>query len=170
MEINLAIKPSGELAPSELEQLDDWLPQALGVDAYQWSGFRWRALVWAGGQIVGHVGITERAVTVGGAPLRLGGVGAITTRPGWRRRGLATAALQEALAFLCETRGVPFILLVCSEDLIPLYRRLGWEVVDGPLSFDQHSGQVVWPDTIMVRPCAGTPWPLGAIDLGGLPW
>jgi hypothetical protein len=47
---------------------------------------------------------------------------------------------------------------------------LGWQVVEGPLTFDQPQGKVTFPDVTMVLPCAGKEWPPGVIDLCGLPW
>jgi len=66
--------------------------------------------------------------------------------------------------------GVEFGLLVCEEDVVPFYERLGWQVVEGPLTFDQPGGQATWPAVVMVLPCGGKAWPEGMIDLCGLPW
>ena len=65
---------------------------------------------------------------------------------------------------------VAFGLLICDECMIPFYSRLGWQVVEGPLMFDQPGGKVVFDDVTMVLPCAGENWPEGTIDLCGLPW
>jgi aminoglycoside 2'-N-acetyltransferase I len=142
----------------------------LGASVYEWSAFDWHVLVRMEGDIVSHVGITARMVTVGGRSMNLGGVGGVATKAEWRNRRLAAAALEEAALFLCNIVGTQFILLVCTEELVPFYQNLGWVAVQGPLLFDQRGRQTSWSDATMVRSCRGIPWPKGTIDLCGLPW
>jgi GNAT superfamily N-acetyltransferase len=161
---------TAELEAKDLAQLEHWLLQVLGTDAYTWFAFDRHALVWIDGRIVSHVGVTERTITVDGQAMRVGGVGGVATPPEWRKQGLATEALKEAATFLCDRQGLDWILLLCSQELVPFYQDLGWQAVQAALWFDQPGGRTWWPEEIMVRPCHGQPWPRGAIDLCGLPW
>jgi GNAT superfamily N-acetyltransferase len=160
---------TSELEPSDLERLHRWLPNVLGTDDYKWSDFDRRALVRVHGQVVSHVGISQRVITAGGKPVRLGGIGAVATLPSWRGKGFATAAVKAAVAFLCH-RQFKYVLLVCTQDVVPFYRDLGWQVVDGPVLFDQPRGKTTWPNLAMIWSCQGEAWPEGTIDLCGLPW
>jgi predicted acetyltransferase len=117
------------------------------------------------------VEIVERIGTVNGQPVKLGGIGGVTTLPEWRRRGLASIALQRAATFMREELHVEFGLLGCEREMAPFYGRLGWEIADAPLVFDQPSGKTTFADAVtMVLPCAGKEFPRGTIDLCGLPW
>ncbi|MBN1976229.1 MAG: GNAT family N-acetyltransferase [Anaerolineae bacterium] len=105
-----------------------------------------------------------------GQPVKLGGIGGVVALPEWRGRGLGTATLERAAAFMQDELQVAFGLLICGPDMVPFYRRLGWQVVEGPLTFDQPGGKVVFDEVTMVLPCAEQEWPNGEIDLCGLPW
>ncbi len=168
--MKIDISPTAELEAAERERIDHWLSEVLGTDDYEWSDLDWHVLVRVHDKVVSHVGIIERVATVGGKRVKLGGIGNVATVPEWRGHGLASAALEEAGAFMCNTLGVEFGLLVCADDTVPFYRNLGWEVVEGPLVFDQSSGKVTFPDVTMVLSCRGERWPKGTIDLCGLPW
>jgi hypothetical protein len=63
-----------------------------------------------------------------------------------------------------------FGLLLCREEVQPFYQNLGWQVVNGPLVFEQPGVRLMWPLSVMILPCRGTEWPDGVIDLRGLPW
>jgi len=169
------------------QRLFAWLCQEFEVfaDEIAWAIADWHVLAWEGELLVGHVDITERTALVAGRELRLGGIGGVVTLKEWRKRGIATAALQRAARFLQDELAVPFGLLVCDPSLAPYYHKLGWRVVAGPLIFDQPvsfkpgldqaisdgpSQKVALEIAIMVLPCREDNWPAGLIDLCGLPW
>jgi GNAT superfamily N-acetyltransferase len=170
--MEIEVKRTNELAESERAYIDAWLIQQFAEESgdYEWSDVDWHVLLRVNGQLVSHVEIVERIGAVDGRPVKLGGIGGVVTLPEWRGRGLATATLERAAAFMCEELQVAFGLLICGRDMIPFYSRLGWQVVAGPLVFDQPGGKVVFDDVTMVLPCVGQEWPEGAIDLCGLPW
>jgi aminoglycoside 2'-N-acetyltransferase I len=164
-----------------------WLNQEFEVyaDEIAWAIADWHVLAWEGDLLVGHVDITERNALVGEQALRLGGVGGVVTLKEWRKRGIASAAMQKAAEFLRDELAVPFGLLVCDPNLAPFYRELGWQTVDGPLIFDQPDSfqpgldqvlsggpvhKVTLEGAILVLPCREHNWPAGVIDLCGLPW
>jgi GNAT superfamily N-acetyltransferase len=122
------------------------------------------------GQPVCEAAICERTAIAAGQRVRLAGVTNVMTLPSWRGRGYATAAVQRAHAFACERLGAAFSLLFCDEVKVNLYRRAGWEVVEGPVVVEQRGARMEWPPVYMVRPCGAAPWPGGPIDLCGPPW
>ena len=170
--VEIEVKRADELTESERVHIDAWLIQQFAEesDDYEWSDVNWHVMLRVDDQLVSHVEIVERTGTVDGQPVKLGGVGGVVTLPEWRGRGLATAALEWAAALIRDELQVAFGLLICDECMIPFYSRLGWQVVEGPLMFDQPGGKVVFDDVTMVLPCAGENWPEGTIDLCGLPW
>jgi aminoglycoside 2'-N-acetyltransferase I len=169
--VSVEVCSAKDLVVEERKRIDAWLCQIFDPDDYEaWSEPDWHVLVRVGGEWVTHVDIVERVGAVACRPVRLGGIGGVTTLPEWRSRGFASAALENAAAFMRDELRVEFGLLVCDDAMVPFYRRLGWEVVEGPLTFDQPGGKVTYPDVTMVLPCGESEWPEGTIDLCGLPW
>ena len=139
-------------------------------DGLVWGAGEWIATGSLDGEIVSVVTITERAALAGGQPVRLGGIGGVSTLPGQRKHGFARAVLESAAAFMRDSLRVDFGLLLCAPEMVDYYGRLGWQAVPGPLQFDQPSGKRTWHDVTMVLPCQKAAWPEGVIDLRGLPW
>ena len=164
-----------ELTDHESEALADLRTEIdFGTPPYEWtpaSERPWRFLVWEGDRLVAHVGVMERTIRVGGQPLHVAGVYSVMTRPADRGKGYASAALREAATFMKEQLGeAAHGLLVCIDERLPFYSRLGWQRVDAPVSFDQPGGRQVNEINTMVLPLRGEPWPAGDVDLRGLPW
>jgi GNAT superfamily N-acetyltransferase len=125
--------------------------------------------------IVGRAGIVERFIRIGEELMHVGGVSAVATHPDWWRRGVATMALRRASAFVCEELGAHAGLLLATRMAAPLYERIGWRRMNGPLICEQPEEQLRWteafPDKpVMGLPCGGREPPDGPIDLCGLPW
>ena len=170
MEIH--IKPSAQLSPSEKQQLDELFAISFPPDDidYEWAEVDWYVLVREGERLVSSVEIFERCAAVGGLSVNLGGIGGVATHPGWRRRGYAEAGLKVAESFLRRRLAVDYGLLICSERLVPYYGRLGWQVVQGPMQIEQSGGPVTYSAPIMILPVCKREWPGGPIDLHGKPW
>jgi hypothetical protein len=66
--------------------------------------------------------------------------------------------------------GAEFALLLCRQEVTPVYARLGWKIVDGPTTFWQPGGRLTYSELTMIFECGQQSWPTGPIDLGGLPW
>jgi predicted GNAT family N-acyltransferase len=142
-----------------------------GVLGYQFASDReWRILVWVGGQLASHMGISRRIVTVDGRSVEVGAVGGVWTAVEFRGQGLAREAMRTASRFLCTELQAEAGLLICREPVAPFYELVGWRRVPGPLVFDQPSGKVGWHLPILVTLCSLSEWPAGTIDLCGLPW
>ena len=170
--MKLEIKAQSELTALEWATIrSSFIPIFAGdASGLEWSPVDWHVLVWEGNALASHVEIVERNGTVDEQPVILGGIGGVATLPAWRRRGLAAAALQAAAEFMRNDLQVDFGLLICGQGMIPYYQRLGWQLVPGPMVFDQPGGQITFHDPVMVLPCRKEEWPDGIIDLCGLPW
>jgi GNAT superfamily N-acetyltransferase len=174
--MKITVRPANDLTEEERRCIDDLDSQAFAGDdddddGYQWStDHDWHILVEMDEQLASCLSIVERTCTVGGQPVRLGGIAGLATLPEWRGRGLAGAALQRAAAFMRDKLDAEFGLLLCRRDLVPYYRRFGWQLAEGPLTFAQPGGKVTYQEAAMVLPITGREWPPGMIDLCGLPW
>jgi predicted N-acetyltransferase YhbS len=170
--LSIEVQDNADLSPADREIVRRWLDEEFPpeTDPYEYSPFRRLMLARHDRELVGMVAVHERTVAVAGRPIRVSGIGALITPTPWRRRGIATALMQRAQAFSFDELGAPFCMLLCESHLISFYERLGWQLVEGPLVFDQPSGKTTWKDYTMVLPCCEETWPGGVIDLCGLPF
>ena len=77
------------------------------------------------GRIVSTARVFIRKMFLQGEPVTVGGIGEVSTRPEYRRRGLATQLLKDAIRFM-EDRGIATSSLHGSQRI---YAMEGWEKV-----------------------------------------
>jgi GNAT superfamily N-acetyltransferase len=141
-----------------------------------WSPPTWLALIRdPNGRLIGRAGVLERTVLWGGQPTKVGGLSSVSTDPDYRGQGVASAAVSSLTTFSCEELGARVGLLLASRMGQPVYKRLGWQVADGPLRCDQPDGPLIWTTAFPDKPamawtCTRSDLPAGPIDLQGLPW
>jgi GNAT superfamily N-acetyltransferase len=141
-----------------------------------WAAPTWLALVRdADGRLIGRAGVLERRVRWGGQAVPVGGLSSVSTDPDYRGQGVASAAVSRLMVFMCDELGAHAGLLLASRMGHPVYARLGWQVVVGPLRCDQPDAPLVWTDVFPDKPamawaCNGRALPDGEVDLNGLPW
>jgi GNAT superfamily N-acetyltransferase len=179
------LKRRAELAEAELAEQAllgrrSWAtsdePDARYPAGITWSEPSWLALVRdVDGRLVGRAGVLERTIAWGGQPVRIGGVSSVSTDPDHRGQGVASAAVSRVVSHMCQELNVEAGLLLASRMGVPVYTRLGWQVVDGPVSCDQPEGRLVWTTAFADKPamawnCRAGSLPTGPIDLQGLPW
>jgi GNAT superfamily N-acetyltransferase len=156
-----------------LDRTDGRIPAlALPADQYTWAAPEWSVMIKADQRVVGHAGILYRVVLVDGQRVAVGGIGSVMTLPAWRGRGYARAALTKAQAFIAMWLWAPFALVICPRAEAAFYRRVGWQIVDVPITCAQPGGPVTLSNEVVAfLPCQGdTRWPSGPIDLCGAPW
>lgn len=170
--MNIELKAEDQLTESEHLGLARLSAEAFPPDGTgtQWAKNDWQVLVREGDEIVSHVEIIDRTATVGGKPVRLGGIGGVSTLKAWRKRGLAEAAMRVAQAHLLDPLAVDFGLLICGEPLVHYYGKLGWKLVAKQMWIDQPKGRILFDAFIMILPVCKPEWPEGEIDLCGRPW
>jgi len=121
--------------------------------------------------LVSHVGLLTRQGTINDSPVLIGGIGGVKTHPTARRRGYARAGVDHAIKFLRTKLAVDFSLLVCREEVVSYYARLGWHHFTGDLLVDQLAGKTkfTFNQPMVLAGCNDVP-AKGVIDLCGLPW
>jgi GNAT superfamily N-acetyltransferase len=173
----IEVKPEAALSSPEWEQIGrlvaaaDWSRGGPPGPGYRYGPMPWRVLVFFGDELAAHAGVDAREITVGGRPVRVGTVGGVSTLPAWQGRGLATLALDAALALIRDELRSPFGLLTCRDHLVPFYLRRGWQMLTVPVRFEQPGAGTVAlarPYEAMVAVCGDEPWPAGDVDLNGL--
>jgi hypothetical protein len=178
--MHLDLKPVTALSDVERDALKAltaavYPPQVLATRPgrfFQWAPPQWSVLGWtAEGRLITHVGIVTREGTLDAVPVKIGGIGSVKTHPQAQGRGYASAALRRAATALEDDHHVDFSLLVCQEQLLPFYERLGWLSFPGRLIVEQPGGSIVFTvNHPMVLPGVCPAPHEGVIDLRGLPW
>jgi predicted acetyltransferase len=120
--------------------------------------------------LVCHVGLYRREATWNDRKVRIGGIGGVLTHEGFRRRGLASVALNAAIQTLKDERATDFALLFCEPHNADFYRNRGWKPFSGEVFAEQPGGRVRFDVLMpMVFYLKRAPHE-GVIDLCGLPW
>lgn len=130
---------------------------------------------WEDGLLVSCHWLTERTILVQEQPARIAGIRGVATDPAHRRRGFGAAAMRCSADFIWQELRPDFAMLLSSVMAVPFYQSLGWQIVEGPVWFDQPGGKldlgVVLPDRpAMVLLPEGARLPHGPFDLCGLPF
>ena len=137
-------------------------------DEIDWSPPEWYVLGKMKGQVVSVVGILKRRIRVGEISLDVGGIGGVATHPDHQKQGFGSALLQSAAEFIHQDLHIDFGLLLCAQETVTFYSKLGWKIAEEEMIFEcQEPG---FDGITMVLPLGGRPWPKGTIDLCGPPW
>jgi GNAT superfamily N-acetyltransferase len=176
-EARVEVKPEAELTADDWQRIRrlvdsaDWSRGGPPGPVYRYGAMPWRVLVSIDDALVAHAGVGDRTVAVGGRTVRTGTVGGVSTLPAWEGRGLATLALDAALAFVRDALGAPFGLLTCRDHMVPFYIRRGWQMLTVAVTFEQPPDgpvRLARPYEAMVYPLGTEAWPAGDVDLSGL--
>lgn len=154
---------------SRRSELETWFQEEFSFTGRTYSPPEWYVMASSGVELVGRLGVVERAISVGEREVRVAGVGGVTTRPKWRRQGVAQELLA-ATERLFRRLQVPFGFLLCRDNVRSVYERAGWNVVAARTRFDQPDSPETYPHLTMVLECGDERWPDGDVDLRGLPW
>lgn len=175
-----ALVPEAALSPADRAEIRQFLVAAYAPrfsDVFSvhdfWGGpAEARVILRDGaGAIAAHLGFALRTVAVGGAPVRVAGVGAVATSPAHRGRG-AGRAMFGALARHLATTDAAFALLECRDAVVPFYARCGFDrSVRTVTAVDPETGLTdVSTSNLMTMPLVGRPFPEGDVDLAGMRW
>jgi aminoglycoside 2'-N-acetyltransferase I len=128
-------RSSDELTADEIDAIRDVLWAAFPTDDEGFTEDDWQHalggqhfVVDVDGAIASHASVVERELHVAEQPVRTGYVEAVATAPGHQRRGLGSAVMREAMAYIRET----FELGALGTGEHGFYERLGWRTWQGP--------------------------------------
>jgi aminoglycoside 2'-N-acetyltransferase I len=138
---------------SELDAATLSAARSLFDDAFgdEWTEDDWEhglggmhALAYEGGELVGHASVIQRRMLHGGRALRTGYVEGVCVHSHHRRRGHGAAMLR---ALERVIRGAYDVgVLAATDEAVPLYTSLGWQLWEGPLHALTPDGVVRTPD------------------------
>jgi aminoglycoside 2'-N-acetyltransferase I len=170
MEQSIRLIAAKETTPALASELGVWFEAEFGPRADRWAPADYYVLLNRDGQLVGRLGVLDSKVSVANQIIRVGGIGGVATKPGFRHRGVASAMLARAAEFMKSDLRVEFGLLLCRHEVSPVYAKMGWVIVPGPTTFTRAGVAATYPNDTMILPIAEKRWPSGAIDMLGLPW
>ncbi|MBN9042926.1 MAG: GNAT family N-acetyltransferase [Rhizobiales bacterium 62-47] len=113
-----------------------------------------------------HVGIHWRDAMWNDRKIRIGGIGAIATRPDCRRRGYASIALNAATQTLKDERATDFALLFCEPQQAAFFQERRWRAFTGEIRTPAPGSGPGTPYVFDLRRAPRE----GVIDLCGSPW
>ncbi len=159
---------------------DDWVALAAGEQepfGPIGAGLQWRtkdrhvALRAAQGRLLAAAGVVKVTVEVdSGERFEVVGLGGVIVNRSLRGRGLMSRLL-EPLLRIAGGMGPDRAMLFCRPELAAVYGRFGFRGVAGPVWVDQPQGRIEMPMLSMWRPLRGeVEWPLGRVDVHGLPF
>lgn len=172
-EVTVHIRKACELEPGEQKTVEDMVRRVFRDEPFGdmvWIEVDWKVVVYLGGVLASHVEIVDHTVSVGGQPVRVGGIGGVATLPECRGLGLASKAMSAATDFMRDKLKLEFGLLVCSERRRSFYESMSWQAITEPVYYDQPSGKVKNEGITMSLSLSGKPWPTGVVDFCGYPW
>ncbi len=130
-----------------------------------------RILAWNDDDLVGHVGVDYRKISVGGQVLSVFGIVDLCVDPDIQLNKMGTALLQYVFT-LADKSSVDFIVLSSEED--NFYLKNGFFIVHNPckwLVIHQHDSIGVFrrilKDGLMIKACKDIEWPEGEVDFMG---
>ncbi|HEX5715304.1 MAG TPA: GNAT family N-acetyltransferase [Thermoanaerobaculia bacterium] len=164
----MEIRTFQTLPDAERQALFGWGEDLFSVNAL---GLRWRSkdrhfVLYEDGLPRASASVLRHEVR----NMVVGGLGGVITLPEARGRGLARQVVGRATEFFRVDLGASFGLLFCLPRLVPLYRSLGWQVVEPGVLIDQPGGKILSPVPVMILPFGEERWPAERVDLGSLPW
>lgn len=170
MRVQIRLEPN--LTDAERRTLFEWGKDIFGVadKLYQWRPKDWHFIVEENGHVVSHVGLLQTTVRAGQRAVRVGGIGGVVSVPEVQGRGYAHSAMRRAADFMRDELEVEFGMLFCLPRLVPFYARQGWQLLEETVEFEQPSGPVASPFSVMALSWGGREWPAGKVEVGGLPW
>ena len=131
------------------------------------------AVVQEDNEVIAHLGVVQREVTVGGASVHVAGLQNICVLPDHRGRGLCRKMLDASMAEAKE-RGADFGLLFCVAQIVPVYERCGWCQLPNSsvvrVDLDGEEKPLANGNLPMWLPLNKGKFPAGEIYLGGNDW
>jgi GNAT superfamily N-acetyltransferase len=135
----------------------------------QWVTPHWIALSYHDDEIVTFCNIVEREIFIDDKMYKAAGLNNLVTPEKFRGNGYGTKLVIEFKNFIFNKINCDLGLLLCSDNLVPFYEKLGWYLVDCPVHYWQPQGIKLWQaNTMLLNPDSSIQ--PGRIHLNGLPW
>ncbi len=178
-DLEIQFIPHADLTPELQREFDALDRLAFGEIAVEddpdfppirWATPDWMVLGFLKGQLVTQLCIPKHEIRVGTEKIWVAGLGGMATHPEYQHRGLGSTLLAATESFMRDTIQVPFGLLICADETARFYQLSRWQEAAHYLYFTQDTQRRIMHPCVMILPLTNRPWPVGDIDLCGLPW
>jgi predicted N-acetyltransferase YhbS len=163
----------GPLTPAQRDELmgGELMPFGTWGQGIEWRTKDLHVVVRdSDGRLTASTGLLLAEVDVAGRSFPVVGIGGVIVARTHRGRGLARAVVEGALR-RAATMGPDLAMLFCHADKVALYDRLGFELLDAPVTVEQSTGPFTMPQHSMWRALrVGAGWPAGAVAVRGRPF
>ncbi|MCX2742188.1 GNAT family N-acetyltransferase [Pontibacter anaerobius] len=142
------------------------------VQEREWALPDWVLAKYEHGEIATVCHVVLRDVSMDGQEYKVAGINNVITPKSYRGKGFASQVLREAEMFIFGELDCTFGMLLCADDLLLFYSRLGWYKLDEyALYYHQPTGEQRYDSNVMLLspPEQGFFFPKH-IHLNGLPW
>lgn len=140
------------------------------VQSTQWATPEWAVTLRVQQKLATFYHLVERVVLLDGRPYRAVGLNNVITLPAFRGQGYSTHLLRTTEPCWWRELHAELGVLLCVDELVPFYERLGWHYTRAATYFAQPASRQQWTvNTMLHSPKATLPHPT-EIDLQGYPW
>lgn len=139
------------------------------VKETEWAIPDWTIILYVDGEIATFYNIIERNIFIDNDLVKIAGINNVITPQKFRGKGYASKVLKETENFIFEDLKSQNGVLLCADELIPFYKKLGWYKVVCPVFYKQTQGEKLWSANAMLLGKEKLILPK-EINLNGLPW
>lgn len=172
----IKITRSNELPDKVRQQIENTVKSEFShisfVQEISWSKPDWTIIYTKNNELLSFYNIIIRAVRFDDKTQIIAGVNNVITLPAHRGNGHSSKLLRSTTNFLFDDLQVDYGLLLCADELVSFYRRLGWYEVHSDVFFQQPTDQLKqWTANTMLL-ANGEKGKVNPqkINLCGLPW
>lgn len=142
------------------------------VQQYQWAQPDWTVGLFEGDELVTFYGIVERHVELDSVCYKAAGINNVITPAQFRGKGYSTKALRETQNFLFKELQADMGMLICADQLVEFYGRLGWHKISCKVYFNQADQKHMFDSSsnLMLLTQDDNRYNAREIDMNGLPW
>ncbi|MBS9525259.1 GNAT family N-acetyltransferase [Litoribacter alkaliphilus] len=135
-----------------------------------WSTPHWVIMNRQDSDIAMYYNVVERKVNFDNTQIFVAGINNVITHPDYQGKGFASRTLKHTRDFIFNTLKAEFGLLLCGDELVDFYKKLGWHKFPGNLIVEQPEiGPIQWSSNVMLMPKSRISH-YQEINLNGLPW
>jgi predicted GNAT family N-acyltransferase len=168
--IRIAISDASHIPRDENNLFEEWFETEFGHMDIEWAKPQWYLRMYHHDTVIGVMGILKRQVKVGKERIEVGGICNVVIKANMRGKKLLKYMMRNAQYFIKNQLMADFGLLLCRDEVVPIYQRYNWYLVDGSTFFDQKTGIQKYPKQTMILNLTEKQWPEGDIFLCGMPW
>lgn len=158
-DMGIEIVAGGSISDAQADFIAQWSAEYFG-QVTAGKGMKKATVDWcffliANGERVSHAALSQLRVTVGGQHMNSGAMGGLFTVRAHIGKGYANLLMDRVEFFIQGELKADLGLLFCLGSLVPFYEQRGWSRVETPVTIEQPTGVVTWPESVMVLPFSG---------------